>query len=141
MQRAVTKKHYRLPEAREAATAALEVLERHFPDADWLKQVQDGLEVYLERCITQFSGTPAPRNAGPIQGGGDYNAFARSAEEIKETMAAEEGSVTRARNVPRYRQQPDEVEIPEQELADPMRNRSGSASEPQQPPPARGWAL
>ena len=135
LQRAQPKKAYRLPEARRAAAAAMESLEQDFEGADWLHQARDGLEVYLERCIVQFSATPKPANAGPISSGSDYKAFARSAEEIKETLAAEEGAVSKAKTVPRYRERPDEVEIPEQEIADPMQK-------PPTPPPAsKVWSL
>lgn len=135
LSRNTPKKSYRLPEARRAAEAAEQSLMQDFGDVEWIAQARDGLEVYLQRCIEQFSATPAPRNAPPITQGSDYRQFARSAEEIKETMAAEEGSVTRARNVPRYRQRPDEVEIPEAEIADPMRVTRTP------PVPGDGWAL
>lgn len=126
------KKAYRLPEARRAAAAAMDQLGADFPNAPWLHQARDGLELYLQRCIEQFSGTPQPSNAAPITNGADYREYARSAEEIKATMAAEEAAVSSARNVPRYRERPDEVEIPEQELADPMQA---------QPAKPKGWAL
>lgn len=128
------KKPYRLPEAREAAGAAMEVLSRHFPGCDWLHQANDGIELFVQRCIEQFGGTPQPTNAPPIASGADYRQFARSAEEIKETMAAEEAAVSAARNVPRYKQRPDEVSIPDAEIADPM-------TAAPKPPSPKGWSL
>jgi hypothetical protein len=92
------------------------------------------VETLLQRCVEQLAGTPPPTNPGPIQAGSDYTHYARSAEEIKETMAAEEGAVSKApRSIPRFREDPSEVEIPEGELADPIAK---------QPPPAKkGWIL
>lgn len=116
----------------------MQVLEHYFGGQEWLAQTKDGLELYLDRCIGQFAGVPAPINNAPISDGSDYREYARTAEEIKRTMAAEEAAVSAAKVVPRYRQRPDEVEIPESELADPMRNRIVPASEPKQP---NGWAL
>lgn len=116
----------------------MEVLEHYFAGQEWLAQARDGLELYLDRCIGQFAGMPAPINNSAITSGDDYREYARSAEEIKRTMAAEEAAVTPARNVPRYRQKPDEVDIPEQEIADPMRN-AALRSVAQQP--KDGWAL
>ena len=114
------RKRFRLPEVKDVGAAVRQVLEHHFRGVDWIDQAVDGAEQYIEKCIHQFSGTATPRNSGPIQHGSDYREYARSAEEIKETMAAEEGSVTPApRQVPRYRQRPDEIEIPEREIADP----------------------
>jgi len=114
----------------------MESLVADFGQAEWIAQARDGLEVYLQRCIEQFSATPQPTNAAPIQTGADYRAFARTAEEIKETMAAEEAGVSAARRVPRYKERPDEVEIPENEIADPMAGRPAPA-----PPQPKGWAL
>lgn len=123
LQRQAPKKRYRLPEVKDAGEAIRQVLEHHFRGADWIDQAVDGAEVYLEKFIEQFAGTPAPRNGGPIQDGSDYRAYARTAAEIKETMAAEEQTVTSApKNLPRYRQRPDEISIPEQEIADPRIN-------------------
>ena len=119
----------------------MEVLEHHFPGAEWLTQVREGLEVYLERCIVQFAATPTPTNAGAISDGSDYRAFARTAEEIKETMAAEEAGVTAARNVPRYRERPDEVDIPEAEIADPMKIGNPPTELPTNIVPGSGWTL
>jgi hypothetical protein len=134
LDRAAPKKAYRLPEARRAAAAAIEVLDHEFPGAQWLHQARDGLEQYLERCITQFAGTQQPTNAGPINSGSDYRAFARTAEEIKETMAAEEAAVSHAKSVPRYREHPEEAEIPEAEIADPMK-------QPAPKPAPKGWSM
>lgn len=129
--RATPKKGYRIPEVKRAAAAAADSLRQDFGEAEWIDQAVDGLEVYLQRCIESFSGTPTPQNAGPITHGSDYREFARSAQEIRETMAAEEGSTSRApQRVPRYRQRPDEVEIPEGELADPV-------EQPAPPPPPK----
>lgn len=137
--RNTVKKGYRFTEAREAAAAAMEVLEHHFEGHQWLEQAREGLELYIHRCIEQFAGTPQPSNHGPIQNGADYRAYARSAEEIKQTMAAEQGVVSRApRQVPRYRQVPDEVEIPESEIADPMQQEQPAKPLPRKPD---GWLL
>jgi hypothetical protein len=135
-ERAAPRKDYRLPEARRAGAAAAEALRKDFGDAEWIAQAVDGLELYLQRCIQQFSATPHPTNNSPIQAGSDYREFARSAEEIKETMAAEDAAVSRAARVPRYRERPDEVPIPETEIADPMQRPA--------PPPAKptsSWGL
>lgn len=134
LERATPKKAYRLPEARRAAAAAAASLAADFGNADWIHQAVEGLELYLERCIMQLSATTVTGNMPPISSGSDYRAFARSAQEIKETMAAEEAGVSAARNVPRYRERPDEVPIPEAEVADPMRIT-------QKPAEPKGWAL
>jgi hypothetical protein len=136
--RATPRGGWRLPQARDAGAAVRAVLERHHPKADWLHQVQDGVELFVQRCLEQFAQTPTPReNAAPIVAGSDYKAYARTAEEIKETMAAEEAAVSAApQQVPRYREDPREVRIPETEIADPM--------QPQPPTTVRGrdgWAL
>jgi hypothetical protein len=141
LDRNAPRKAYRLPEARKAAAAAMEVMEAEFRGAEWLVQVRDGIELFVQRCIEQFAATPTPSNASAIRDGSDYKAFARTAQEIKETMAAEEGAVTKARNVPRYKQRPDEVDIPEQEIADPMKSGGIYTPAPTTPPPAKGWAL
>jgi hypothetical protein len=123
---------------KRAAEAAADSLRQDFGDAEWIGQAMDGLELYLQRCVENFSATPTPQNNGPITDGGDYREYARSAQEIKETMAAEEGTTTRApQRVPRYRQRPDEIEIPESELADPV--QPPPRAEP--PKPKGGWTL
>ncbi len=142
--RPAPRKPYRFPEAIQAAAAALEVLEHHFPGHPWLHQARDGIELVVQRCIEQLAGTPPPVNGTAISSGGDYRAFARSAAEIKETMAAEEAAVSAARTVPRYRDRPDEVSIPESELADPMKSGGIYTPAPQQPsspPPKQGWSM
>ena len=145
--RATPKKALRPREVLEAGRVVREVLDHFFPGHDWLQQAQDGVETFLARCVEQFAGTPRPTNAGPIQAGTDYTHYARSAEEIKETMAAEEGVVSRApRQVPRYRQAPEEIQIPESELADPLRQERPllAPSPPSKlppPPPKPKWAF
>lgn len=139
--RAVVRKSRRHEGVIEAAQSAIEVMDHFFPGSPWLEQVRDGLETYLQRCLEQFATSVAPtRNNAPIADGRDYREFARSAEEIKQDMAAEEAAVSAApRRVPRYRERPDEIQIPESELSDPV------APRPQQEPKKiikpDGWAL
>lgn len=140
-QRAVPRKGHRTREVLAAAHAATEVMAAAFPNADWLQQVQDGIEVFLMRCLEQFASSATPVNHGPIQQASDYRHFARTAEEIKEDIAAEEGAVSRApRQVPRYRDDPNEIAIPEAELQDPTAVvRPAPAAE--RPKPGGGWAV
>jgi hypothetical protein len=81
----------------EAAKLVREFLSQHIKasEAD-LQQMQDGVEVFLHRCMVQFS-TPRPQNGSAITDGADYRHPARTAAEIKETIAAEQGAVTKAK--------------------------------------------
>ncbi len=95
-------------------------MQHYGDDLPWLKQAQDGVVAFVQRCISQLGGNPGPQaNAQPISSGADYNAPARTAEQIKAEPAANEGSVSRA---PRRFRADDNVETVAQrgELADPV---------------------
>jgi hypothetical protein len=74
-----------------------ELLINHYgEDAPFLNQAQDGVEVFVHRCIEQL-GTPGPvGNALPIQNGSDYRMPARNAQQLRQDMAADERQVKRA---------------------------------------------
>jgi hypothetical protein len=90
-------KQRHLGPAVEAANLVREFLSQRIQasEAD-LQQMQDGVEVFLHRCMVQFS-TPRPQNGSAISDGADYRHPARTAEEIKQTIAAEQGAVTKAK--------------------------------------------
>lgn len=118
------------------------MLDHLFPGAPWLHQAQDGIELLVHRCIEQFGNSPSPTNGEPIREGTDYRERARTASEIKATMAAEEAAVSAARHVPRYREDPYEIEIPESELADPLQPAKQPPAAKSQPPAAKnGWLM
>jgi hypothetical protein len=65
-------------------------------DAPFLQQAQDGVEVFVHRCIEQL-GAPGPvGNALPIQHGSDYRMPARNAQQLRMDKAADERQVKRA---------------------------------------------
>lgn len=116
-------------------------------DYPWLKQIRDGVEVYVHRCMIQFAGG-APQNGMAISSGADYVMPARTAEEIKQTIAAEQGSVTAARKG--FKLTDDSERIAKREgLADPAavfdEHQPKAAPEPAKTPspPAKpkGWIL
>lgn len=127
----------RAPEAQHVAQLVGEYLVNRFGDEEWIAQAADGVEILIQRCIEQFLGRPTPQNAGPIVSGSDYTHLPRTAEEIKETMAAEQHHASAARRVPRYRVTPDEIHIPEEELADPMQHRAPTIATPEK----KDWLL
>jgi hypothetical protein len=118
------------------------VLERHYGDASWLQQAQDGAELYAQRIIDQLaSSSPPAENAPPILNGQPvrFSQPPRTAQEIKAEMAAEEGTVSRApgRNLVVNESVPPEEIDARGEVADPMRIRSAPAA----PPKSDEWAL
>ncbi len=95
---------------------------------------------FIQRCVTQLGGSPGPQtNAMPISEGAQYTHPARTAQQIRETPAANEGAVSRA---PRRFRTDDPVETVQQrgELADPVPEPA-----PQQRriivPKKNGWSL
>ncbi len=74
-----------------------ELLINHYgEDAPFLNQAQDGVEVFVHRCIDQL-GSPGPAgNATPIQHGSDYRMPARTAQQLRQDKAADERSVKTA---------------------------------------------
>jgi hypothetical protein len=138
LERVQPKKRQRIPQAVEIGHIVADLLNEMYPDADWIHQTRDGVIDYLEKCIERFTSTPKPVNAPPITSGYDYRQRARTAEEIKAEMAAEEGSVSRAPSrLARYRERPEEVEIPEAEVAHPMEQ----PTQPVKPPKKTGWVV
>jgi hypothetical protein len=107
-----------------------------------LQQMQDGVEVFLHRCMVQFS-TPRPQNASAITSGADYREPARTAAEIKETIAAEQGAVTQARKG--FSLEDNAERISKREgLADPAAQLDSPpppSAKPVQPPPTQGFIL
>lgn len=112
----------------------------HYGEVPWLKQCQDGVVAFVTMCVRQLGENPGPQaNAQPLAAGAQYNQPARTAEEIKATPAANEGTVSRA---PRQFRTEDPVETVDRrgELADPVQ-------QPQQAParriilPSDPWAL
>jgi hypothetical protein len=97
---------------------------------------------FVTKCINQLGGQPGPQtNALPLGEGSGYVLPARTADEIRQTPAANTGHVSRA---PRRYQTMDSVETVAQrgELADPVQGQP----EPQQPQrriilPNDPWAL
>lgn len=139
-QRVAPKKPRRHPVVIRIGEMAAAELSEEFEGADWILQAQDGLEQFLMRCIEQFHGAPPPRNMGPIESGEDYTHYARTAEQIKQDIAAEEGSVSAApKSLPRFRQDPREVAIPESSIQDPAASLEPAPI--QKKATGNGWAL
>lgn len=143
LQRQQPARAQRSPEASACGAAVHAILLREFGGAEWLHQVQDGVELFVERCLEQFAGSAQPSNSGPISDGGDYRARARTAEEIKATMAAESAAVSAApQRLGRFREDPREVQIPESEIVDPMSAQPPTTLQPRvNPKPSTGWSM
>ena len=102
----------------EAAQLVRDFLEKRIQATPGdLKQIQDGVEVFVHRCMVQFS-TPRPINGSAITSGADYKMPARTAEEIKATIAAEQGAVTAAKRGAKLTDTAEEIHAREG-LADP----------------------
>ena len=109
----------------------MQIVLDHYGEVPWLEQVRDGVRAFVMRCITQLGESPGPdANAQPLSAGGEYVLPARTKEEIVETPAANEGSVTRA---PRRFRTDDSVETVDGrgELADPVQRPPQPQPQPQ----------
>jgi hypothetical protein len=71
-----------------------ELLINHYgADAPFLQQVQDGVEGFVHRCIEQLNSPGPTGNALPIQQGTDYRMPARTAQQLRQDVAADERAV------------------------------------------------
>lgn len=128
----------------EAGQLVREYLEKNIKASDTeFQQMQDGVELFIHKCLVAFS-TPTPQNGQAISSGADYRHPARTAQEIKQTIAAEQGTVTAAKKG--FKLTDDAELIAQREgLADPAAAIEPAA--PAQPPPPaspvkpEGWII
>lgn len=95
-------------------------MEDYYAGAPWLQQAQDGVAAFIQQCFDQLGQSAPPiANAQPLSNGAQYHERARTAQEIKESIAAEERGVSRA---PKHFKTEDPVEVVDErgELADPV---------------------
>lgn len=94
--------------------AVADLIAQHYgDDCLWLDQVRDGVIGFVDRCVQTLNTAP-PVRATALADGAPYKERARTAEEIKATIAADERSVSKA--PPRTRRTAQQLE---QDVADP----------------------
>lgn len=121
------------------ANACVEILARSFPNAPWLTQVHDMVELAVDRAVRQLAtGQQAPAREQELNGA--YYARARTAEEIRAEIASEEGAVSAAPREHSSVQRANAGIIDDGELADPAAQLSGNRPAPPSPP-AKEWLL
>lgn len=89
----ISRERHRSTEAREVGRCVNDVLCAKHGDVDWITQVIDVVELALDRAVRQLSASNVTTNAPALLDGATYAFPPRTADEIKETIAASERHV------------------------------------------------